>query len=282
MTDSIASVGFVGLGDMGAKQAREIAKLPVSLTVFDVREEAMAPFAGTARLASSLAEAGTDADLVGLCVQTDDQVRDCAAALLPAMKAGSVLLIHATVRPETVIGIAKQAEEFGVIVRDAPVTRTRMVQDGPFVFCPMGGDEAVKARIQPILDSFATDTLLVGPIGSAMALKICNNLVSWCEIVVALEAVALAQAAGIAPDKLLTLMGTNGLLTPPMKIFAEFRGNPRDDEGWRRWVTGAAGQGEKDLALAEELAREHGADAPMASFARAIVQRTVAAIAEQR
>ena len=281
MPGEITSVGFVGLGDMGAKQAREIAKLSVSLTVFDVRTEAMKPFEGKARLADRLTEVGSISDLVCICVLTDAQVRACIEEILPATKPGSVILIHSTVSPSTVTAIAEHAKAFGVEVRDAPVTRTRMTEEGPFLFCPMGGDEALKKRVQPILDAFATDTLLVGPVGSAMALKICNNLVSWCEIVAGLEAVALAQSAGISPETLLKLMGTNGILTPPMSMFANFYLQPGDEQ-WARGIANAARQGEKDLTLAEELARNAHAQAPLASFARSIVERSVLAITSRR
>lgn len=281
MSASIGSVGFIGLGDMGAKQAHELAKLPLPLTVFDVRAEAMKAFEGKARLARSIAELGAASELVGLCVLTEEQVRAAVEELLPVMRAGSVILIHSTVSPESVREIAAHAKRGGIEVRDAPVTRTRMTEGGPFVFCPIGGDEALKARVQPILDAFATDTLLAGPIGSAMALKICNNLVSWCEIVVGLEAVALAKSAGIAPGKLLGLMGTNGILTPPMKMFANFSLQP-GDERRARMIENAAHQGEKDLRLAEELARGAGSAVPMASFARGIVEQALRAINEQR
>lgn len=275
MSGEIRSVGFIGLGDMGSKQVREIAKLPVALTVFDVRPEAMQPFEHRAVLASSIAALGQNSELVGICVQDDQQVNACIEELLPAMKPGSVILIHATVSPSTVTEIAERAKEHGIEVRDAPVTRTRVTEEGPFVFCPMGGDEALKARVQPILDTFATDTLLVGPIGSAMALKICNNLVSWCEIVVTLEAVALAQSAGIPVETLLQLMGTNGLLTPPMKVFAGFRTRPRQDERWRQAIAGAAAMGEKDLRLAEALAQKVELKSPVASFLRGVVRESI-------
>ena len=41
----------------------------------------MKPFAGRASLGSSVAEVGTDADVVGVCVRTDAQVGDCVDAL---------------------------------------------------------------------------------------------------------------------------------------------------------------------------------------------------------
>lgn len=263
--EDIRRIGFVGLGSMGGRQARELAKLDVPLSVFDVSAPAMAAFEGKATLAGSIADVGRDADVVGLCVQDDAQVDSCVDQLLPVMKAGAVLLIHSTVRPATVTAAAARAAERGVQVLEAPVSRTDMGDDGPFVFCMTGGDAAVAARVQGVLDAFSTDTMHVGPLGSAMALKICNNLASWSAIMIGLEAVDLADAAGVPIDKLLTVMKRNGVLTPPAQSFVAFR-NDRGDDERRALMAVQAGIGEKDLRLAAALAADAGADAPIASF----------------
>jgi len=270
MTD-VRSIGFVGLGSMGGRQARELAKLPVPLTVFDVVPAAMAPFEGRAKRAGSIAQVGHDADVVGVCVQDDAQVDACVDTLLPVMKPGAVLLIHSTVKPGTVIAAAARAAERRVHLLDAPVSRTDMGEDGPFVFCMTGGDAALAARLQPLIGAYATDWLHVGPTGSAMALKICNNLASWSAIMIGLEAVDLAEAAGVPIDKLLTVMTRNGVLTPPAQGFVAFR-NDRGGEERRRLMAVQAGIGDKDLRLAGAMAAEVGGEAPIASFIGATVK----------
>jgi 3-hydroxyisobutyrate dehydrogenase len=280
MADTIGSVGFIGLGSMGGDQARELAKLDLPLTVFDLFPKAMERFAGKATLAKDIAEVGANSDSVGICVQDDKQVLECVEPLLPAMKPGSVLLIHSTVRPATVIDIAARAAEKGVSVMDASVTRTEMTKDGPFVFCMLGGDEAVKDRVQKVLDAFSTNTLHVGPLGSAMALKICNNLVSWCEIMLGLEALDIAEAAGVPIDKLLTVMGRNGVMTPPMKGFIGFRQDP-GDQTRRDMMKIQAGIGQKDLSLAAELAQQVGAASPITSHVRDFVKQKIIDVCER-
>lgn len=101
-----------------------------------------------------------------------------------------------------------------------------MSKDGPFVFCMTGGEESVAARVQVVLNAFSTNTMHIGPLGSAMALKICNNLVSWCGIMLGIEVANVAEASGVPMDKLLTVMKRNGNLTPPMAGFVDFRNNP--------------------------------------------------------
>jgi 3-hydroxyisobutyrate dehydrogenase len=274
MSERISKVGFIGLGSMGGKQARELAKLDVPLTVFDSESVALHRFDGLARLADDVAAVGVDADIVGICVQNDEQVLACVEPLLSSMKSGSVLMIHSTVKPETVMSIAARMAENAIIVIDAPVTRTEAVEDGPFVFCMVGGDEAVMRRVQPALDAFSTNTMYVGPLGSAMALKICNNLVSWGGILLGLEAFRVAQASDVPLDKLAAVMDRNGVMSPPMKAIVNFMRDPGDATG-RNLMRVQADIGEKDFTLAKTLAMKVGEAAPISESMRAIVKRAI-------
>ncbi len=276
MSARVEKIGFVGLGHMGGDLARCLSRLPAQLTVFDVSAEAMAHFANSARLADDLAGVGRDADVVGLCVQDDKQVLSCVDPLLSTMKPGSVLMVHSTIRPATITEIGKRATERSVELLEAPVSRTVMSGEGPFVVCMTGGDEATAARLRPVIEAYATETLHVGPLGAAMALKICNNLASWCGIMIGLEAVNLAEAAGVPLDKLIAVMKSNGVLTRPAQAFVALR-NQGGEERRAFWAV-QAGTGEKDLMLAEGLAADAGTDAEIATFVRNIVREKVAAL----
>src|SRR3546814_11453517 len=125
MAEAIRSVGFIGLGSMGGDQARELAKLSLPLTVFDVSPKAMERFEGKATLASTIAEVGENCDVVGICVQNDEQVLQCVEPLLPTMNPGSVPLIHSTIRPATAQAIAPRAAEIGRASRRERVWRNK-------------------------------------------------------------------------------------------------------------------------------------------------------------
>ncbi len=213
---------------------------------------------------------GEGADVVELCVQDDRQVEDCADLLLPAMKPGAVILVHSTVRPSTVVELGERAAARGVAVLDAALARVGAVKEGPFVLCMMGGDEAVAARVEDVLDAFSTKTLHVGPLGSAMALKICNNLVSMTAVMVSLEAVRLAEAAGVPRDKLMAVMEGNGILTPYARYVVGAWGQAGD--ATQAAMKAVVDVGEKDLRLAEALADAAGVAAPLAAFVRASIR----------
>ncbi|HLS97553.1 MAG: NAD(P)-binding domain-containing protein [Porticoccaceae bacterium] len=264
-------VGFIGLGSMGYGQAMLLAKSEHELAVFDAFPAAMARFEGVARLATSLADVAADADVVGVCVRDDAQVNECADGLIPAMKADSVLLIHSTVNPKTMLALAERCAARGVHVLDAAVTRTVIAQDAPFVFTMLGGDEAIAARVQPVLDAYSTDTVVAGAVGAGMAMKIANNLVSWSQIMLGLEAFEMAEAAGVDTDKLLTVMTKNGVLTPPMRGFVNAWQN-RDKQEVIDMIASQSGVGEKDLSLAEYVAKDAGAATPIGSFIRGFIK----------
>lgn len=272
----LQKIGFIGLGHMGARQVQELVKSPVPLMIYDVVPAAMAPFEGQADLGEDMAEVGRDADIVGICVQNDKQVRDCAEHIFPTMKQGAVLLVHSTVTPATMVALGNLAAEYGVTVLDAALTRTGQVQDGPFLFCMTGGDPEAAARVQSVLDSFSTKTLHVGPLGSAMALKICNNLASICSVMINLEAVGLAEKAGVPMDKLLTIMKGNGVMTPFADYIVSAR-NAQTDE-IRTTMRNMANISEKDLRLAEALATQSGATAPINAFVSKTLKRTFSEI----
>jgi 3-hydroxyisobutyrate dehydrogenase len=261
-------IGFIGLGAMGGRLAGRLTGVG-ELTVFDASERAMEPFTGRAVLGSSIAEAGTDADVVGVCARTGAQVDDCVDALLPVMKRGSVLMIHSTVSPDNVKAAAKRAEPHAITVIDAPVTVTRSgTADAPFVCMMIGGEHAAAERTKPLLEAYATDVIHVGPLGSAMSLKIINNLVSLVQIIVAEEAFRLAALTDVPAEALEAVMKSNGALTPTMMAIASRAGHPPADEHTAALRTVQASNGVKDLALAESLARSVDTASATATFAK--------------
>lgn len=261
-------VGFIGLGSMGGAQARCLANSGFDLAVFDVHPPTLQAFAQSARLAASVAELGRSADVVGVCVRDDAQVRETLEGpdgLLANMRPGTIVLVHSTVSPETVHALAAQAAARGIELLDAAVSRTRMNASGPFVAVMAGGDAAALERARPVLDAYATDVFHAGPVGAGVAMKIVNNLVTWSGIVTAAQAFRLAAAGGVDLAVLQALMSANGNLTPVTKAFsARFTGAATD----RAFQQSQAGIGDKDLQLAAEFARAVGADVPVAEQAR--------------
>lgn len=265
---SKARVGFIGLGSMGGDQARCLAASDVDLMVFDVYAPALQAFTGKARLASSIAELGEHAEIVGVCVRDDQQVRDTLegpAGLLANLRPGAMVLVHSTVNPETIHALAEQAEARGIALHDASVSRTRMQVEGPFVAIMFGGSAEALEKARPVLSAYATDIFHAGPLGAGVAMKIVNNMVSWTSIVMITQAVRLAQAGGVDLSVLMELMTSNGNLTPITRAVSGGLIKGRRDMVFQE---SQAGIGDKDLQLAEVFARFAGVEVPLATEVR--------------
>ena len=85
------TLGYIGLGNMGAPMATRMTEWPGGVTVYAIRADAMTPLAEKgARLADSVADIA-NADIVHITVLDDAQVREVVAQLTPHAKPGTVI-----------------------------------------------------------------------------------------------------------------------------------------------------------------------------------------------
>ena len=108
---SDARLGYVGLGNIGGPMAARLAKWPGGLSVFDLAPQAVATLVDQgAGAAQSLADLGSRADIIGICVVDDDQVRTVVAGdggLLSTAAPGTIITVHSTISPDTATELAQ-------------------------------------------------------------------------------------------------------------------------------------------------------------------------------
>lgn len=277
MSDPDRKVAFVGLGQMGGQLAKQIAARGFALAVSDVSEKARESFRGLARLAESPADAARGVATAHVCVRDDAQVESVVFGrdgLVEGLERGAIVVVHSTIHVETLVALRDRLVERGLGLLDAPVTNTPPTEDGRFVLTMVGGPAAEIALARPVLESFSTEIVEVGPCGSAMALKIGNNLVSWVHIVLALQAERLTTHHGVPEAILRRVMRANGNMTPLMALILDIvrQGRERPDAAAAALRASQTGIGEKDLALAIEAGEAAGLDMEMARRARALIR----------
>lgn len=185
-------VGFVGLGDQGEPMAQRILDAGHDLAVFARRpEQAHRLVSQGAVAAGSVAELAEYSDLLGICVGTDAQVREVAAAAVADMRPGSILAVHSTVAPQTCIAIGAEAAARGVEVVDAPVSGGRSRAFAGELTVMVGGPPAAVNRARPVFESFGARVLHVGALGAGEVLKLVNNYLFTAQVALTDQAVAL-------------------------------------------------------------------------------------------
>lgn len=156
-----------------------------------------------ARAVIEVTDVAAQADVVVLCVFTDEQVREiCLDSALPAaMAPGSALVVHTTASPRTMEAIAECAD--GLDVVDAPVSGgPHDIAAGRLTLFVGGGDDAV-ARVRPVLDCYGDPVLHVGPCGAGQKVKLVNNALFAGHIGLLGESVRLGERIGVPEPALL-------------------------------------------------------------------------------
>lgn len=262
-------LGFIGLGNMGAPIAKRWLGWPGGLTVFDVRAEAMAPFAeGGATPAGSVAEVA-GADLISITVLNDEQVRDVVAELAAHAAPGTVIAIHSTIADTTAGELAEQLAPKGIHIVDAPVSGGAGAADKGEMATMVGADRAVYERIKPAFKQWASMVIHAGEPGAGTRMKLARNMLTFTSYAAACEAMKLAEAAGLDLNALgRVVRHTDALTGGPGAIMVR---ENMETLGPDHWLHGAfthtRGLGEKDLSLALGLGDKLDVDLPLAQVA---------------
>ena len=192
------SVGFVGLGSQGGPMARRIVEGGYPLILWARRPESLEPYHDTAATyAADLAELGAQSDVLCICVVDDAGVRQMVDAVLPTMKASSVLVIHSTIHPDSCKAIAAEAAAKGVAFIDAPVSGGGGGAAAGTLTVMAGGDAEVFARVRPVFETFAGTIVHLGEVGAGQLAKLVNNAMMAANMAVGDAALQAAHALGI-------------------------------------------------------------------------------------
>lgn len=212
-------VGFIGIGDQGAPMAARIARGGFELTAWARRPEAYDSLGDAPhRRAASLEAVAEGADVVCICVRTDEDVAEVGGRLLAVMTPGTVLLVHSTVRPTTVTRLA--AEAGLVAVLDAPVSGGRFAAAAGTLVTMVGGDPAVLERVRPVLACHSDRIVHLGPLGSGLVAKAVNNGLFTAQLGLAVTALAAGQRLGLDPDRLLEVLSGGSARSTALEMVA--------------------------------------------------------------
>lgn len=247
-------VGFIGAGRMGTPMVGRLVSAGHAVTVLartDERRCALADLGATP--VGNALDTAFGADVVVVCVFTDEQVRTIAPGLISAMSGGTVLVLHTTGNPGTAEALAEQAAGHRVEVLDAPVSGGPHDVAAGTVTLFVGGTEDAVRRAGPVLAAYADPVLHIGPIGSGQKVKLVNNVLFAAQVGLVAEAVRLGARLGIAEPALLAALPHGSAASRAMGNIAR--------AGSAEAFIGAVGDFiGKDVAVARHTAAELGAD----------------------
>jgi 3-hydroxyisobutyrate dehydrogenase len=195
--------GFIGLGSQGAPMARRIAEAGFPLTLWARRPASLEPFAGTAaKTASTPAELAASSDVIGLCVRDDhdvEQVTSGEDGVLAGVAPGTVIAVHSTVHPDTVLALAARAAERGAFVVDAPVSGGQPAASAGRLLVMAGGEARHVERARPVFSAYGDPVVHLGPLGAGQVTKLLHNTLFTAHLAVGASLLKLGRDLNVDP-----------------------------------------------------------------------------------
>ena len=266
----VERVGFIGLGDMGWPMARNLCGGSFDVMVYDLSAELVEELqAEGARAASSTQDVGAHSQVVGVCVVDDAASETVVEQLLKGAAPDTVIAIHGTVSPDAIARMAERARRSQCHVIDAQITGGRPRALERQLRYMVGGEDEIVTRCRPVFETSAAEITHCGPVGMGSIAKICNNLVQFQAWMAYVEADLIATKAGLAREKLFEVLAwiMNDNARTFLSVRAALVENP-ENEMLKERFTSAMQLAQKDLSLAQELAKEQEVPVPGTDLAR--------------
>jgi len=276
----MATIGFIGLGNMGLPMAQNLVKSGYAVRGFDLSEYAAERLAaGGGTRATSVGDTCSEADAVITMLPAGEQVREVYLGdegVLASVRDGTLLIDCSTIDVETAREVAQAAEGSGLAMLDAPVSGgVAGAQAATLTFMVGGGEEAF-ARARPILEHMGKTIVHAGGAGNGQAAKICNNMILGASMIVVCEAFLLAEKLGLDAQKLFDIASKSSGQCWSMTNYCPVPGPVPTSPANRDYKPGfTAAMMLKDLHLAQTAARLTRAATPMGAGAAAVYERFV-------
>ena len=205
------TIGFIGLGVMGAPMARNLLAAGHDLVVHSRSPEPVEALAGEgAQAAGSPREVGERSDVMITMLPDSPAVEAVVLGedgVLDGAREGALLVDMSTIHPTVSIAVAKAAAERGVAALDAPVSGGDVGAREGTLSIMVGGRAEDVERARPLLEVLGKTIVHVGDAGAGQVVKACNQVVVALTIAAVSEALVLGSKAGVEPDRILDVLG---------------------------------------------------------------------------
>ena len=267
------SVGFVGLGTMGAPMARNLLEAGFALIVNNrtrSKEEPLAELGATR--ASTPSDAASAADVVVTMVSDTPDVERVLfgeGGVAGGAREGTVVVDMSTISPDATRRFAQRLAERGIRYVDAPVSGGSEGAENGTLTIMCGGDAADVERVRPVLEALGSKITHIGPLGSGQLTKAVNQIIIGGYFLALAEGLTFGVKAGLDMDKVVEAISAGMCRSAVLDMRAP--NMLRDDYplGFRLALH------LKDLGIALDEGKANGVDMPVSELVSEIEQGLV-------
>jgi 3-hydroxyisobutyrate dehydrogenase len=262
----VATIAFIGLGNMGGGMAANLAKAGHRVRAFDLSAEAVArAVAEGCEKAVSNRDAVTEADVVVAMLPNGRIVEHVFEHDVIGHAPSSALLIDcSTIDVATAKTVNGYAANQGYAMVDAPVSGGIAAANAGTLTFMVGGAADAFTHAEPILAQMGKAVIHAGGSGAGQAAKICNNMLLGASMIATCEAFAMAEKLGLDLQTFYDISskasGQNWSMTSYCPVPGVGPTSPADNDYQGGFATALM---LKDLRLAMEAAQSVDANVPM-------------------
>ena len=194
-------VGFIGLGNVGAKLAGSLLRKGFDLTVLDADPAAMQPLQDAgARVAQNARSLAKDNDVIITCLPSpriSAEVLEADDGVIAGLGAGKVWLEMSSTDAGEIKRLGRLVEAQGADALDSPVSGGchRATTGNIAIF--VGGKRAAFEKVLPLLAAMGRNILHTGELGTASIMKVATNYLAGVQLISTGEAFMVAKQAGV-------------------------------------------------------------------------------------
>jgi len=268
----MATIAFIGLGNMGGPMAANLVKAGHKVVAFDLvaasRDQAKADGAA---IAESSVSSVKGAEVVITMLPAGKHVLSVWHEVVPAMGKGALIVDCSTIDVESSKEAHRLAAKHGVASVDAPVSGGTGGAKGATLTFMCGGEDKAFAAAKPALENMGKKIVHCGGAGAGQAAKICNNMILGISMIAVSEAFALAEKLGLSHQALFDVASTSSGQCWSLTTYCPVPGPVPTSPANNDYKPGfAAALMLKDLRLSQEAAKAAGALTPLGAHAESI------------
>ncbi|MBS0532099.1 MAG: 3-hydroxyisobutyrate dehydrogenase [Proteobacteria bacterium] len=270
----MATIAFIGLGNMGGPMAANLVKAGHKVIGFDlVQASKDAAKADGVAIAGSAADSVKDASVIITMLPAGKHVVSVWSDIIPSVAKGALMIDCSTIDVESARLAHAHATERSLPSVDAPVSGgTGGAKNATLTFMA-GGEDFAFAAAKPILEAMGKKIVHCGKGGAGQAAKICNNMILGISMIAVGEAFALAEKLGLSHQALFDVASTSSGQCWSLTTYCPVPGPVPTSPANNGYKPGfAAALMYKDLRLSQEAAKGSGAVTPLGAHAESIYE----------
>jgi len=255
-------IGFIGLGEMGFKMAKNLLEAGYQLQVYNrtaAKTDELDSVAVTKCV--SPAEAATGVSVIITMLSEDEAVKEVTAGILQTLPKNAVHISMSSIAPDTSAALAALHSQAGSHYVDAPVFGRPEAAAAKKLWICLSGNAEAKEIVKPVLNELGQGIIDFGETaGNANVVKIAGNFMIVASLEIMAEAYTLAEKHGLDRAQVADFFGSTLFNSPIFQNYGKLVANKQYEP-----VGFKASLGYKDARLTFKLSQQSQTPMPIAT-----------------